>query len=51
MDLLSERMEVGALPEHVQRWLWWQWRYMWWCSLHQGAGLGHQAAGEFAGEG
>ncbi|UPQ97933.1 DEAD/DEAH box RNA helicase [Chloropicon primus] len=22
--------EVEDLPEHVQRWLWWKWRYLWW---------------------
>jgi superfamily II DNA/RNA helicase len=28
-----QALDVDSLPEHVQRWIWWQWRYTWWCHL------------------
>ena len=31
----SSRMDVDEIPEHVQRWLWWKWRYAWWCQLNE----------------
>ena len=38
------RIRVDDLPEHVQRWLWWQWRHLWYCRLEQqrSGGVGRQ---------
>ena len=27
------KMDLDTIPDHIQRWMWWQWRYEWWCSL------------------